>query len=90
MKQGLVADSLGLSQSAYSRLESGESVLNLTQLRKVCAQLDISLAQLFAAADAYEAQLRHQGVDVIAEKPTNAAAVAIGLGLLAALLLSSK
>jgi hypothetical protein len=33
-------------------------------------------------------QLRQQNVDVISEKPNNPAAIAIGLGLLAALLLS--
>jgi hypothetical protein len=41
-------------------------------------------------ADRYEAQLRVQGVEVISEKPDNTAAIAIGLGLLTALLLNSK
>jgi len=31
IKQGAIAEALGLSQSAYSRLESGESVLNLSR-----------------------------------------------------------
>lgn len=75
--------------AAYSRLESGESVLNLSQLRNVCTLLNLAPAQVLGMADQYEVQLGHQGVNVISEKPTNPAAVAIGLGLLAALLLSS-
>ena len=90
LKQGALAEAMGLSQSAYSRLESGESVLNLSQLRNVCAQLGLSPAQVLHAADQYEQQLRQQGVDVVAEKPVNPAAIAIGLGLLAALFLGGK
>lgn len=90
LKQGALAEAIGLSQSAYSRLESGDSVLNLSQLRNVCSHLGLSPAQLLHAADRYEAQLRRQGVDVVAEKPSNPAAVAIGLGLLAAMFLGAK
>lgn len=88
--QGQLAASLGLSQSAYSRLEKGGSVLNLSQLRSVCGLLNLTPAQVLSSADQYEGQLRQQGVDVIAEKPNNPAAIAIGLGLLAALFLSAK
>ena len=88
IKQGDLATALGLSQSAYSRLESGESVLNLSQLRNVCMQLKLPPAQILDWANQYEVQLRQQNVDVISEKPNNPAAIAIGLGLLAALLLS--
>ena len=90
LKQGAVAEAIGMSQSAYSRLESGESVLNLAQLRSICLQLGLSPAQVLHAADQYERHLRNQGVDVVAEKPTNQAAIAVGLGLLAALFLSGK
>lgn len=90
LKQGELAAALGMSQSAYSRLESGESVLNLSQLRNVCDKLNTSPAQLLHNAEQYEALLRGQGVEVIAEKSVNPAAIAIGLGLLAALFLSGK
>lgn len=90
LKQGALAEAIGLSQSAYSRLESGDSVLNLSQLRNVCSRLGLSPAQILHTADQYEAQLRRQGVDVVAEKPANPAAISIGLGLLAALFLSAK
>jgi transcriptional regulator with XRE-family HTH domain len=90
IKQGDLAARLGLSQSAYSRLESGESVLNLSQLRNVATQLGLQPSQILKWADQYEAQLRQQGVDVVAEKQDHTAAIAIGLGLLAALLLGGK
>ncbi|WP_081073477.1 helix-turn-helix domain-containing protein [Burkholderia stagnalis] len=90
LKQGELAAALGLSQSAYSRLESGESVLNISQLRRVCGLLHTTSAEVLQEADAYEARLISEGVEVITEKPLNPAAIAIGLGLLAALLLSGK
>ncbi len=90
LKQGDVAAAIGLSQPAYSRLESGDSILNITQLRKVCAHLKLSPAQVLQAADDFEQRLVRQGVEVPAEKPTNPAAVAIGLGLLAAIVLGGK
>lgn len=88
IKQGDLAKALGLSQSAYSRLESGDSVLNLSQLRNVAKWLGKQPSEVLQMADQYEAQLRLQGVDVISEKQNDTAAIAIGLGLLAALFLS--
>jgi transcriptional regulator with XRE-family HTH domain len=90
IKQGDLAATLGLSQSAYSRLESGDSVLNLSQLRNAAIQLGLHPAQVLQWADEYAARLQQQGVDVISEKPDNPAAIAIGLGLLAALLMSAR
>lgn len=87
-KQGDVAARVGLSQSAYSRLEKGDSVMNLAQLHKVCAELGESPSAVLHRADNIEKQLKAQGVQVLPEKPDNAAAALVGLGLLAALLLS--
>jgi len=85
-----MAAAIGLSQSAYSRLESGDSVMNVAQLRNVAAQLGVPPNQLIHTADAYESELRKQGVNVISEKADDAAALVIGLGLLAALLMSLR
>jgi len=87
-KQGDIATRVGLSQSAYSRLEKGDSVMNLAQLHKICAELGLAPGAVLQRADAIEQQLKSQGVQVLPEKPDNAAAALIGLGLLAALLLS--
>lgn len=90
LRQGDLAQVLGVSQSAYSRMESGDSIMNVTQLRVTCARLRVSPSDVLKRADGFEAQLRRQGVDVASEKPDNSPAIAIGLGLLAALFLSSK
>jgi transcriptional regulator with XRE-family HTH domain len=87
IKQGEFASAIGLSQSAYSRLEAGESVLNISQLRNVAVHLGMQPSELLMMVDNYENVLRLQGVDVISEKKDYSAAVAVGLGLLAAALL---
>jgi transcriptional regulator with XRE-family HTH domain len=83
-----VAARVGLSQSAYSRLDKGDSVMNLPQLHKVSAELGETPSAVLHRADAIKKQLRAQGVQVLPEKPDNAAAALVGLGLLAAVLLS--
>lgn len=88
IKQSDLAAALKMSQSAYSRLESGDSVVNLAQLHIIASQLRTSPSEVLNSADQYGARLRQQGVDVVSEKPINPAAVAVGLGLLAALLLA--
>lgn len=88
IKQSDLAAALKMSQSAYSRLESGDSVVNLAQLHIIASQLRTLPSEVLKSADQYGARLRQQGVDVVSEKPINPAAVAIGLGLLAALLLA--
>jgi transcriptional regulator with XRE-family HTH domain len=87
-KQGDIAAKVGLSQSAYSRLEKGDSVMNLAQLHSVCAVLGQTPGAVLQQADALEQQLKAQGVQVSHDKPDDAAALVIGLGLLAALLMS--
>lgn len=89
IKQSDLAAALMMSQSAYSRLESGDSVVNLAQLHVIAPQLGMSPSEVLNSADRYATRLRQQGVDVVSEKPGNPAAVAIGLGLLVALLLAS-
>lgn len=89
IKQSDLAAALMMSQSAYSRLESGDSVVNLAQLHVIAPQLGMSPSEVLNSADRYATRLRQQGVDVVSEKPGNPAAVAVGLGLLLALLLAS-
>lgn len=89
MKQSDLAAALKMSQSAYSRLESGDSIVNLAQLHIIAPHLGMSPSEVLDSADRYAAHLRQQGVDVVSEKPANPAAVAVGLGLLLALLLAS-
>lgn len=44
-KQETVARALGISQSAYSRLENGESDLSITQLVKLCMHYRVGLQE---------------------------------------------
>jgi transcriptional regulator with XRE-family HTH domain len=90
IKQGDFATSLGLSPSAYSRLEAGESALSVIQLRNVALLLGMTTSELISQADQHEAALRQKGVDVVSEKKESSAAVAIGLGILAAVILASR
>jgi transcriptional regulator with XRE-family HTH domain len=88
--QGAMAAQLGLSQSAYSRLECGETNMNVWQLRACAAALGQQPAQLLALAQRREMQLQAQGIAIVPEKRTNPAGALIGLAILAALLASSK
>jgi transcriptional regulator with XRE-family HTH domain len=87
MKQSDMANALGMSQSAFSRLESGDSVINIAQLRSICSQLNLRPSAILSLADDYAETLSQQHVTVVTEKKDNSAAVMIGLGLLAALLM---
>lgn len=83
--QQSIAAALGLSQSAYSRIESGDTNLSAWQLRLCASQLGLRPSQLLAEVEARESLLATQGVSVVAEKRANPAAVLLGLALLAAL-----
>ncbi len=88
MKQSDMAHALGMSQSAYSRLESGSSVLNVAQLKSICNQLNLRPSDVLRWVDDYAEELNLQHVAVVADKPNDPAAVVIGLGLLAAFLMT--
>lgn len=65
-------------------------MLNMSQLRSTAAQLSMQPSQSLRLTDQYESQLRFQGGQIASEKQDHSAAIAVGLGLLAALLLGSK
>lgn len=84
--QAHMAAQLGLSQSAYSRLETGDTVMNVWQLRLCCDGLGVPAALLMAEVQRHEDQLRTRGISIVAEKRTNPAAAVIGIAILAAIL----
>lgn len=86
IEQITVANDLGISQSAYSRLESGNSTLTVAQLRTAAASVGVQAHEILEQADQKGRALIEQGVTVVSEKPDNAAAAIIGLGILLALL----
>ncbi len=85
-----MARGLGISQSAYSRLEQGQSAMSVTQLRMIAEKLGTTPDFLLHHTTRYASQLRVQGVTVNDEKQTSAAGVLIALGILAALFASAS
>lgn len=90
MTQQVMAMALGISQSAYSRLELGQSVMSVIQLRAIAARLEMHVEVLLRHAEGYAAQLQQQGVSITDQKPDSAAGVLIALGILAALVAAAK
>ncbi|MEI9996786.1 MAG: helix-turn-helix transcriptional regulator [Rhizomicrobium sp.] len=90
LHQSQIATAIGLSRSAYSRIESGDTSMTLSQLRPVARSLGLAPSQLLAEADNYASQLEASGVSVPDVKAVNPAALLIGLGLLAALIAATS
>ena len=85
-----MAKAIGISQSAYSRLEQGQSAMSVVQLRAISGQLDLAPETIVHNAEGYAAQLRQQGVSITDERPDSTAGVLIALGILAALVAAAK
>lgn len=89
-----VAQSVGLTQSAYSRVESGQTALTVTLLRALANALGKTTDEILFEADSLEKALIKQGVGVPMDKPSDnvelKAALLIGLGVLLVLLANRK
>src|SRR6185369_16674545 len=70
LTQAAMAQHLGVTQSAYSRLEAGDSVINLAQLRRLEECFDTTPGELLDRADELAVTLSVQGVEVLHEKPS--------------------
>lgn len=91
--QGEVAQAIGLTQSAFSRVESGQTALTVSHLRSLSATLGTTAEKILSDADSLAKQLQAKGVQVPNEKPVDndnevKAALLIGLGVLLAILAS--
>lgn len=84
--QGSMAQAMGLSQSAYSRIESGHTTISLVQLHKAGGVLQHPASVILSQADQLEQRLVQQGVRVIAERAVDPAGALIGAAILLALL----
>lgn len=96
LEQAVLAKSLGVGQSTWSRVENGAVALTVEQLRAVAAPLAISPDEVLREADHYESLLTSSGVKVIpqSEARRNEAVMAFlagaALGALLVALLSRK
>lgn len=90
MEQKDLAASIGTSQSAYSRMETGHTAVTVPQLRALSKTLGTSAGRILAEVDQLATNLEAQGIDVPDQREPNTAAVLIGLGVLLALLSAGK
>lgn len=80
-----LANALGITQSAYSRLELGESSLSLGQVRTIATALGSTPGALLQQADGWAVRLAASGVTITDEKKAEPGAAMIALGILLAL-----
>jgi transcriptional regulator with XRE-family HTH domain len=85
-----MANLLGLSQSAYSRLESGDSMFSVWQMRECAKSLDMEPSEVLRRVEGLEKQLSQQSVPIVEAKKSNPAGALIGIALLLALLSSIR
>jgi transcriptional regulator with XRE-family HTH domain len=92
--QSEVAEVAGLTQSAYSRIESGQSPLTLPHLHAISYALGIKPDEVLKEADQIAGKLVSQNVSVPFDKPENSddtkAALLIGLGILLLILAATS
>lgn len=86
VQQADLAAVLGMTQSAYSRIESGDTVMNIWQLRQCALRIGTTPADLLAEVERAEERVKREGLTIVAEKKTNPAAAMVGIALLVALL----
>jgi transcriptional regulator with XRE-family HTH domain len=90
MHQKALAEGIGLTQSAYSKLEAGQSTMSVVHLRQIARQLKCTPHGLIEEADQLALQLEQQGVTLSDEKATNTGELLIGLGILAAIIAAAR
>lgn len=72
--QGEMAEAVGVSRSTWSRIESGESALNMDQLAKAAGKLGIGVGELMVEADEVANELSKQNVEVLKSRDQTSAA----------------
>ncbi len=85
-----MANLLGLSQSAYSRLESGDTMFSVWQMRECAKLLKLAPSEVLRRVEHLEDQLSKQDVPIVEAKKTNPAGALVGIALLLALLSSMR
>lgn len=92
MEQRDLASKLGLGQSAWSRIERGETVINVEQLRLVADALGLTASQLMQEAEEASEALAARDVQIQTSKTVkkgNDAIALIGLAALTALVVGA-
>lgn len=68
--QTYLADKLGMSQKAYSKIETGETKLTVFHLMKIAEVLEVNLTELFDASNVniYNNYHTHNGEGIVINK----------------------
>lgn len=69
ISQGDLAKGVGMSQSAWSRIEKGGAVMSVDQLARAAKKLGVLPGEILARADNTARQMQAQGFEVSYEKP---------------------
>ncbi|MCG8094860.1 MAG: helix-turn-helix domain-containing protein [Candidatus Thiodiazotropha endolucinida] len=82
IRQGDLAQAVGVTQATWSRIENGSSALTIDQVGMAAARLGMLPSQILALADQAVEQIRQRGVHV---EPTRSAAnIDSGMALIGA------
>lgn len=84
--QAEVAAILGISQSAYSKWEVGDTTLSVLQLRTLAQLFGTDPGTMMADVEGWIFRLNQQNVTVVSAREVPKAALLVGLGVLAGLL----
>ena len=87
LEQGTISQKIGLTQSSYSRIESGKTSLTLAQLSAISPHYSVRPADFIDQAEQVKMNMKRQGIDVVEEPTTKVASgvtnILIGAALLA-------
>jgi transcriptional regulator with XRE-family HTH domain len=98
MKQGALAESVGVGQSTWSRIEKGEVAISIDQLARAAAALGINPSDILLWADQVVASFTEEKHGtVLTDKPAEikkngigAGALLLGAGALAAIVWAAR
>jgi transcriptional regulator with XRE-family HTH domain len=98
IKQGSLAEAVGVGQSTWSRIEKGEVALSVDQLARAAGFLAVSPSTILSWADQAADKIRQEReVEVLNAKPVevkersvSTGAILLGAGALAALIWAAR
>lgn len=98
ISQAELANTVGISQPAWSRIEKGESALTIDQLARAAKKLGAQPSEILNTAEKTIAEMKQQGLEVSYEKPrrstekenSNTGLLLLGGAALAALIYAAK
>lgn len=95
LDQKQMSDALGMSQSAWSRIETGETSVTVSQLGRISRLLNVTPQSIIEEVERARTKLQSAGVEVMLDKPKKedtvmALLAGAALGVILVKVLSSK